>query len=160
MMAPLAVALVAAVMAAGWHRRGGGVLPLLLAVCGFLPVGLAGWLGAEMARWWLARPERVRRTLERLGIATRGRAIVVQRIAKGHMNAVLLVKLRDAGGLERRMVVKHMLRFGTLLAWCARRFSTQREYPRVLDGTTRAPHGERAGAPQATRAASAEVPGL
>jgi tRNA A-37 threonylcarbamoyl transferase component Bud32 len=117
-------------------RRGGGILPLALVILALAPIALVAWSLAEISRRWLARPVIVRRTLARLGLAdrARGRTLTVERINQGDMNAVLLVTIE--GG--ERIVLKHLLRFGTLLAWVAREFGATREYPRALDVVTRA----------------------
>jgi hypothetical protein len=123
--------LLALVMAATWRRRGGGLLPLAIAFVVLLPVGGVAWLVAEIHKRRLARPARVRRTLATLGLTTLGlghlHAIAVRRVGKGNMNAVL--EVTTANG---KLVLKHMLRFGTLLAFCARELGAMREYPRRL----------------------------
>jgi len=130
---------IASVMAATWRRRGGALLPLVLAVIVLSPLALGGWLCAEWSRRWLARPRRVRRTLERLGLAAlaEGRVLSARRINKGRMNAVLLVTATRAGEEPRTLVLKHLLRFGTLLGWAARTVGATTEYPRAQGATAR-----------------------
>jgi hypothetical protein len=108
------------------------LLRLALAVLALSPLALVGWLSAEWSRWWLCRPRRLRRSLAAVGIALPG-PLSATRIDKGRMNAVLVVY---AGG-EPRLVLKHMLRFGTLLGWAARSFGATREYPPRAGRTAR-----------------------
>jgi MoaA/NifB/PqqE/SkfB family radical SAM enzyme len=125
------VAVVGLVMATTWRRRGGGLLPLALALVVLSPLAVIGWLGAEWSRRWLARPSRVRRSLAALRLAplADGWSISARRINKGRMNAVLLVTLTRDGEPPHQIVLKHLLRFGTLLGWAARRFGATPEYP-------------------------------
>ncbi len=108
--------------------RGAGLFPLGVAVAALSPVALVGWLGAEWTRSRLARPEPVRRTLAELGIDTAGKRIACKRLGQGEMNAVFLVTL-TGDGETRRLVLKHTLRFGTLLGWVVREIGAMREYP-------------------------------
>jgi hypothetical protein len=136
----LAIAVgLALTLAATWRRRGGGLLPLALGVVVLSPVALVGWLAAELWRLRLARPARVRSTLAQLGLGAlaRGRTVRGRRIGQGDMNAVLRVTLSRPGEPDRHLVLKHLLRFGTLLAWTARELGATREYPRPLGATAR-----------------------
>ena len=108
-----------------------GLPRLGLAVAALSPLAAARWVGAEWTRKRLARPERVRATLEELGISTAGKRVECRRLGQGEMNAVFLVELHGDGEPEK-IVLKHTLRFGTLLAWAAREFGAMREYPRAL----------------------------
>jgi tRNA A-37 threonylcarbamoyl transferase component Bud32 len=112
--------------------RGGGLVPLGLSVAALSPVALVGWLGAEWTRARLARPARVRRTLAELGIDAGGKRVECRRLGQGEMNAVFLVTLADRDGTTERIVLKHTLRFGTLLGWVAREVGAMREYPKHL----------------------------
>jgi MoaA/NifB/PqqE/SkfB family radical SAM enzyme len=127
----LVLAVVLVVLAATWRRRGGGFLPLAIAGAVLSPLAAVLWLAAAWSRRRLARPARVRRSLAAAGCAdlAAGRTIEAQRINKGRMNAVLLVTLTRDGEPPRRIVLKHLLRFGTLLGWAARWFGATREYP-------------------------------
>src|SRR5262249_18385005 len=92
---------------------------------------LAGWLGAEWTRARLGRPERVRRTLAELGISAHGKGLECRRLGHGEMNAVYLVTLTGDGEAQR-LVLKHTLPFGTLLADVARQGGAMRDRPRDL----------------------------
>ena len=111
--------------------KGGGLARLGVAVAALSPLAALGWVEAEWTRKRLARPERVRATLEELGIATAGKRVECRRLGQGEMNAVFLVELYGDGEPEK-IVLKHTLRFGTLLGWAAREFGAMREYPRTL----------------------------
>jgi hypothetical protein len=111
--------------------RSAGLVPLGLGIAALSPLALAGWLGAEWTRGRLARPARVRRTLAALGIATAGKRVECRRLGQGEMNAVFLVEIHGDGEVQR-VVLKHTLRFGTLLAWVARELGAMHEYPRML----------------------------
>jgi hypothetical protein len=82
----------------------------------------------------------VRRSLDAVGLGrlADGCSVSARRIAKGRMNAVLLVTLVRGDGEARTLVLKHLLRFGALLGWAARRFGATREYPTAQDATSRA----------------------
>jgi tRNA A-37 threonylcarbamoyl transferase component Bud32 len=126
-------------LALTWHRRGGALLPLAAAVVALAPLAIVEWLGAAWARRRLTSPARVRRSLEAAGLGDliEGCAVSAQRIAKGRMNAVLIVTLTPEAGEPRTLVLKHLLRFGTLLGWAARTFGATREYPDRQDATAR-----------------------
>jgi len=111
--------------------KGAGLVPLGVAIAALSPLAALGWIEAAWTRKQLAKPARVRRTLEELGIATAGKRVECRRLGQGEMNAVFLVELHGAGAPER-IVLKHTLRFGTLLGWAAREFGAMREYPRAL----------------------------
>ena len=134
------IALFAAFCAAFfWRRRGGALLPLLAAIVVLSPVAIVEWLGAAFARRRLVHPARVRRALATVGLAglADGCSVSARRIAKGRMNAVLLVTLVRADGETRTLVLKHLLRFGTLLGWAARTFGATREYQAAQGATAR-----------------------
>ncbi len=112
--------------------KGSRLVALGLSIAALSPLALAGWLGAELQRRHLGRPARVRRTLRELGIPARGH-IACRRLGQGAMNAVFLVEIGgSAAGGGKRIVLKHTLRFGTLLGWVAREVGAMREYPRDL----------------------------
>jgi hypothetical protein len=136
----LAAAVTALVASISWRRRGGALLPLAVAVIALSPLALVEWLGAAFARRRLVHPARVRRSLEEVGLGrvADGCSVSARRIAKGRMNAVLLVTLAREDGEARTLVLKHLLRFGTLLGWAARMFGATREYPTAQDATARA----------------------
>jgi hypothetical protein len=120
----------------------GGALPrLAVELAALAPVAGVAWLGAEWSRARLADPARVRTTLDALGIATRGRTLTCRPLGRGNMNAVVLVTLTEAcpsgGRAPERIVLKRMLRFGTLLGWGGRELGTMREHPRPIDRTAR-----------------------
>ncbi|HEX4454154.1 MAG TPA: lipopolysaccharide kinase InaA family protein [Kofleriaceae bacterium] len=111
--------------------KGGGLIPLGLSIAALSPIALAGWLGAEWTRARLARPDRVRATLRELGIDVAGKRIDCRRLGQGEMNAVFLVTITGHGE-SHKLVLKHTLRFGTLLGWVVREVGAMREYPRSL----------------------------
>ncbi len=131
MIALAIVGVLGATLALTWHRPGGALLPLGLAIAALCPLALVGWLSAEVSRRWLARPARVRRTLATLGLDdwTRDATLAARRIGKGRMNAVIDVTIVRTGDAPRRLVLKHLLWFGTLLGWVARHLGATREYP-------------------------------
>jgi len=138
--AVLAAVLVALLAALTWRRRGGALLPLAAAILVLSPVAIVEWLGAVFARRRLVQPARVRRALEAVGLGglAEGCTVSARRIAKGRMNAVLLVTLARPDGAGRTLVLKHLLRFGTLLGWAARTFGATREYQTAQGATARA----------------------
>jgi hypothetical protein len=107
--------------------KGSGLVPLGLSIVALSPLAVAGWLGAELQRRRLGRPAHVRRTLAALGIPVAGKRVTCRRLGHGEMNAVFLVEIDG-----ERLVLKHTLRFGTLLGWVAREVGAMREYPRDL----------------------------
>jgi hypothetical protein len=130
----------AATVALTWRRRGGGLLPLALIALAISPIALTAWLGAQFSRWRLSRPAQVRRSLSRLGLQslTQGRSISARRISQGYSNSVVKVTLEGGQGLERQvLVIKHVLRFGTLLAWVAREFSATNQHPQAISRRAR-----------------------
>jgi hypothetical protein len=134
-----AAALFAFVVTLSWRRRGGALLPLAAAVVALSPLAIVEWLGAAWSRRRLTRPARVRRSLAAVGLGhlLEGASVSAHRIAKGRMNAIVVVTLTRGNGATHTLVLKHLLRFGTLLGWAARRFGATREYPRRQDATTR-----------------------
>ena len=113
--------------------RGRGLVRLAAATLALWPVALAGWLGAEVARRRLARPDRVRATLATVGIDVRGRRVACRPLGHGNANAVVAVTLDD----DTRLVLKHSLAFGTFLGWASRGFGVMCLYPRAMGRTAR-----------------------
>lgn len=107
--------------------KGSRLVPLGLSIAALSPIALVGWLGAELQRRRLGRPSRVRKTLAELGIPVAGKRVACRRLGQGAANAVFVVTVDG-----ERLVLKHTLRFGTLLGWVAREVGAMREYPRDL----------------------------
>jgi hypothetical protein len=135
----IALGVLVIALALTWRRRHGGLVPLALAIVLIAPYGLPALAIAEILRRHLARPDRVRRSLALVGLGPlcEGHALTVERLTKGNMNSVVRVTLERPGTPPIRLALKHMLHYGTLLAWGAKRFSTQRDYPRGLSATRR-----------------------
>jgi hypothetical protein len=118
--------------------KGRGLVPLALSIAALSPLAVAAWVAAAWTRTRLARPQRIARTLGELGIDVAGKRVECTRLGQGEMNAVYLVTVHgDGGGDAQRFVVKHTLRFGTLIAWVAREVGAMHRYPRDVRRHTR-----------------------
>jgi hypothetical protein len=104
---------------------------LAVGLAALAPVAAVAWVGAGLSRRYLANLEVVARSLRAVGIAGVPRR--ARLLGDGNMNAVLLVEL--PGG--RRVVLKHMLRFGTLLGWGGRELGTMAQHPGTLGRAAR-----------------------
>lgn len=104
---------------------------LAVGLAALAPVAAVAWAGAGLSRRYLAREDVVRRTLASVGLPARA-AMSIRTLGDGNTNAVILAETSG-----RRVVLKHMLRFGTLLGWGGRELGTMAQHPRTLGRTVR-----------------------